>query len=444
MKKIGLAALVFLLSVIINQKYNKGCNQDVFVFDACGYYLYLPAVFDYHDLGKLQFYTQVDSIIQPSTRDRKWYGLYYQEKTGRRLNKYPPGLAIAELPFYWGARLVESGGAREQPYGFSAPYKKAISLAPLVWSTLGLLVLGAFLKSLWGANAAALTVLLLGLGTNLYTYTITGAGHTHPFSFLLFALLLWCTLQWHTATAPRYLYFIALLCGWIFLCRPPNVLVFMLPLVWGVYSRATLWAKYQKLRQQRFHLMGALLLFTAVCSINFMYWKYTTGEFFHYSYEGEGFDFRDPQIWNGLFSWEKGWFLYTPVALLGFIGLIPLFRKEKMLAAWIGIYFTLVIYFTFSWICWHYGWTFSTRPLIESLTVLSIPLAALVHWVLRQKWGIKLFMMALGGFFMWLNIYQSNQFVVNVLPGNNLTREYYFRAWNRMHVTEEDRKLLRP
>ena len=441
MKKIAFAVLIFLLTAIINQKYNEGCNQNLFVYDACGHYLYLPAVFDYGDLGKLEFYKQVDSLVRPSG-DTKWYGLHYQEKTGRRVNKYPPGLAIAELPFYFGARLAESGEKRTQPYGFSEPYKKALGLAPLLWSSLGLLVLGAFLKSLWGTNTAALTVLLIGLGTNLYTYTITHASYAHTFSFLLFSSLLWYTLRWHTTFRPRYLYFIALVCGWIFLCRPPNVFVFMLPLVWGVYSRSTLRDKYQKLKQQGVHLGGALLLFAAVCSINFIYWKYTTGNFLHYSYEGEGFDFRHPQIWNGLFSWEKGWFLYTPVALFGIIGFVPLFRREKMLAVWIGTYFAVVIYFTFSWICWYYGWTFSARPLVETLAILSLPLAALIQGVLRQRVGVKLFMMALGGFLIWLNIYQSNQYITNALPGGGITREYYFRAWNRMHVTEEDRKLL--
>lgn len=441
MKKIGIVLIIFLLATSINQGFNKQWEREVFTYDACGYYLYLPAVFDYHDLGKLDFYAHLDTTIRP-TRDYKWYGIHYQENTGRRVNKYPPGLAIAELPFYLGARLYESFGVRTDPYGFGKPYKVAISIAPIVWSTLGLLVLGLFLKRLWGENTAAITLLLIGLGTNLYTYTVTDAGLSHPFNFLLFAALLWLTLQWHTSYRPRYLYGLAVVCGWIFLCRPPNVFIFMIPVVWGIYNRAALLEKWKRLQQQWPHLLGALLVFMAVCSINFMYWKYTTGEFLHYSYEGEGFDFCSPQLYNGLFSWEKGWFLYTPLAAFGFIGLVQLFRKQKMLAVWVALYFVIVLYFTFSWICWHYGWTFSCRPLIESLTVLSIPLAAFVQMILRQKWPLKLLITAIGGFLIWLNIYQSNQYITQALPGNGISREYYFRVWNRMHTNDEDRKLL--
>jgi len=48
-----------------------------------------------------------------------------------------------------------------------------------------------------------------------------------------------------------------------------------------------------------------------------------------------------------------------------------------------------------------------------------------------------------GGFLIWLNIHQSNQYITQALPGNGITREYYFRIWNRMHANDEDRKLLR-
>lgn len=230
MRKIGLSVLIFLIATIINQLDNKQWEREFFMYDVNGYYLYLPAVFDYHDLGKLDFYAHLDTTIRP-TRDFKWYGIHYQEETGRRVNKYPPGLAIAELPFYLGARLSESFGERGQPLGFSRPYKIAISIAPLFWSSLGLLILGIFLKRLWGENVAALTILLIGLGTNLYTYTVTDAGLSHPFNFLLFAALLWTTIQWHTTHKPKHLYEVAVICGWIFLCRPPNVFVFMIPVV---------------------------------------------------------------------------------------------------------------------------------------------------------------------------------------------------------------------
>jgi hypothetical protein len=46
-------------------------------------------------------------------------------------------------------------------------------------------------------------------------------------------------------------------------------------------------------------------------------------------------------------------------------------------------------------------------------------------------------------FFTRLNIYLTNQYLTYSLPGDGITREYYWRVWNRMHAEDEDRKWLR-
>ena len=44
-----------------------------------------------------------------------------------------------------------------------------------------------------------------------------------------------------------------------------------------------------------------------------LYWKHIMGTFFFYSYDQEGFFFGNSHVLDGLLSYRKGWFIYTPI-----------------------------------------------------------------------------------------------------------------------------------
>jgi hypothetical protein len=87
---------------------------------------------------------------------------------------------------------------------------------------------------------------------------------------------------------------------------------------------------------------------------------------------------------DGLFSYRKGWFLYTPLALFGMIGFIPLYRRHRGLVLPLLLFFAVSFYLIFSWHQWYYGWGFGCRSLVGSLAVQSIPLTALVSFLLSR------------------------------------------------------------
>ena len=79
--KSRLLILVFaLISIIIVFNEDKLAHNQ-YSSDVCGYYLYLPAVFIYHDLGDLSFYPAVDSEYH--TLDLKCYPL-----NGKMIDKW--------------------------------------------------------------------------------------------------------------------------------------------------------------------------------------------------------------------------------------------------------------------------------------------------------------------------------------------------------------------
>ena len=49
-----------------------------------------------------------------------------------------------------------------------------------------------------------------------------------------------------------------------------------------------------------------------------MLWKWQTGSWVVYSYKDEGFDFMHPHFWEFLFSFQKGWLLWSPIIGIAF------------------------------------------------------------------------------------------------------------------------------
>jgi len=442
MKKLLLALLILLTTFVIESFSFTKWEKEMVVYDVAGYYMYLPAVFIFHDLSHLDYYSYVDDTYHPTPA--KGYAIFPQEKTGRKVIKYPMGVAIGEMPLFLVAHAYALLHPEYKPDGYTTPYKVAIVFSTILWTVLGLFFLGRFLIQYYNSNVAALVVLIIGGGTNLFAYTVVDVGMSHAWLFLLFAALLFCTQRLFTNQRPGYFYPLGALLALATISRPTDIVIAIVPLIWMFPRKKEAPERRAFLLKNRKHFIGGVLVFIAVLSLQLGYWKYMTGNWLHFSYEGEGFDFAHPHILDGLFSYRKGWFLYTPVALIGMLGLIPLYYYDRKMSLTILLFFTITIYLVFSWIAWFYGWSFGCRALIEALAVLSIPIGAIVHYVIRSRsWLLKSGITIVFGFFIWLNIYQSHQYERMVLMGDYMTKEYYWRIWNKMQATDEDRKYLK-
>jgi hypothetical protein len=164
----------------------------------------------------------------------------------------------------------------------------------------------------------------------------------------------------------------------------------------------------------------------------FLYWKEVTGNYLFYSYTDEGFFFNHPRILEGLFSFRKGWLLYTPMMAFPLIGLF--FRKPELkgLRFPLFLFTALNIYIIFSWWCWWYGGTFGQRGLVESYALLAIPFASVIKSMSEQKLGLKIVFTVVCLFFIWLNIFQMYQYEKLTLHWDGMTKELYFKQFGKM------------
>jgi hypothetical protein len=174
----------------------------------------------------------------------------------------------------------------------------------------------------------SMTLIALLFGSNLYYYTVGELGMSHVYSFAFVAGFIFFIKRYFEKTASRDIILASIFLGIIILIRPVNGLIIgLIPFLAGSYSN--LKRGFLALKKHFLALIISAIVCCAIVSIQLFIYKIQTGSFFIYSYDGEGFNFINPQIFDFLFSYKKGLFVYTPMCFLALFGLIPLYKKSR-------------------------------------------------------------------------------------------------------------------
>lgn len=426
---IFLIAAFMLLRMFNNHRYSV--PEKVIAWDIVSYYSYLPATFIEHDLTL-------------SFTEHEYTGTYWPETlaNGSKVIKTTMGLSLMYLPFFLVAHVAAPmlGYAAD---GFSQPYAFALMLAGIFYTLLGLILLRKVLLRHFREWTTTVTLLIVALCTNLYWYSVYEAPMSHAFSFCLFALFALLTELWHEKTTIGRSIGIGLSLGLISLIRPTNAMVVLYFLLYGIQSKESLRSKWLLLTGTwwKLLLMGAAILLVWIPQM--LYWHTVTGHFLYYSYgNSERFFFGDSKILEGLFSFRKGWLIYTPVMLFALLGLIPLYRRYRTHFWGISVFFVVNLYVVFSWWCWWYGGGLSIRALIESYALLAIPLAAWIEWAASRKLFLRCVLLTLLCIAAALSAYHNVRYIYGSIHWDSMTRAAYFDSFFHPHPTDRFHSLL--
>jgi len=408
-------------------------------WDVFGYYLYLPAAF-IHDDPALKDRAWLDEVLATYAPSTTLYQLV-DGPDGSRVIKYSSGMGLAYAPWFFIAHLLaEPLGFPAD--GFSAPYSVAVTLGVLAWVMLGLFLFRRVLLHFFNDGWTAVLLVLVVLGTNfLHLAALDGTLLTHPFLFTLYAGLLLATIRWHERPTWQAAIAMGATAGWITLVRPNEGVCVLLPLLWA--NSDGLAAKWRLVRAHAIHIVLAAIAFVALASRQLLYWKSVTGQWLFYSYinPGEGFDFTTPYTWDYLFSFRKGWFVYTPLALLMMGGLLVLWQRARNLFWPIAVFFAVNLYITSSWTCWWYaGGSFSARSMLPMYALLALPLGLLLKELASSRWRRPAF--ALLAFIVALNLFQTWQWGTNIISRERMTRAYYAAIFGSLSVPADAERLL--
>lgn len=414
----------------------------ILTWDVFGYYLYLPAIFLHGDpaLCNPVWLQQVFEQYQPSSTLYQIYPLH----DGANVIKYSSGMALLNLPAFLIAHVycLITGIKAD---GFTTPYNFAWTISGLIYTALGLWIMRKVLLRFFNDNTTSILLVLLVLGTNYFQLTAFDGYITHNYLFTLVAFVLWFTIKWHEKPTLLSALSLGVSIGLAALTRPNEVVIILIPILWNVFNRETLNKKFELIKAHYLHLIVAIIAIFLMGSIQLIYWNYTTGSWLFYSYNnaGEGFDFTSPHIINVLFSFRKGWFVYTPIMLFAVAGFYFLWKSKREIFWSVILYFIVNLYIVSSWTCWWYaGGSYSQRALLSSYAILLLPLGYLIDFIKSRSKAIKFTISLFLVFFVLLNLFQTWQWVHGIIDRTRMSRAYYCAVFGKTYATDTDRKLL--
>ncbi len=413
---------VVCIMILIAKQWNK--KDKVIAWDVVSYYAYLPATFIFHD-------------IKLENSETFEHGIFWTESLpdGSKVIKTSMGLSILYSPFF----LISHGIAKIfgfEAYGYSSVYKIGLLVSSVFYFIIGLFVLRRILKEYFSEPIVALTIITVALGTNLLNYATYDACMSHLYNFTLINIFLWYTIQWYKSFHLKGLIILGALAGLIALVRPSNIIVLVFFFLYGVYSKEALLQRVKLIFRKLHWFIFMGIAFTIIWIPQFLYWRALTGHFMVNSYPDEQFFWGTPHFIEGLFSYRKGWLIYTPVMAFALVGIIFLFRKMKEFLLAILVFITLAAYVIVSWWCWWYGGSFGMRSFVDYYGILAIPLALLFSVLYEFKKKTKTIVF----FIVLLAILQNNFFLEKYRKGS-LHYDSMSRAafWNSFwHLRPQD------
>jgi len=431
-----IATWLVILSVLIYMvnDHNWTKKHKVIDSDVMGYYLYLPATFIYQDFS-LDFIQENFALF----KDRVWF---LESPTGKRVIQYTTGMSILYSPFFLVAHGVSSWFGYE-PNGYTAPYKIALLISCLFYFGLSLYYLRKILLMYYSPLVTAITIVIIGLGTNLLHYVTAEAPMTHAYNFSFFVFFLYLLIKW--LKYPTYLTTVLLgfVTGMIGLIRPTNTLIVILFILWGVVSWKGFVGRLTFLLKSSHKVLLMILAFLVVWIPQFLYWKYISGSYLYFSYGDRAwFFFDDPEIINLLFSYRKGWLLYTPVMLFALIGIPLLIKYAKEAFLPLLVFTVLNIYILASWCFWWYGGSFGLRAFVDSYGLLAIPLAAFISWSLERKLVLKIVFTTILAVLVAFNIFQNAQYRNGAIHFVSMTKKAYWETFLKLKPTQKYQDAL--
>lgn len=248
---------------------------------------------------------------------------------GRTLNVFSVGPAVLWTPFYALAHLYVRvdhalGSALHPIDGFSLPYRRATALGTVTAVVLGAAALAFTMARTVGLAVAVLSVVGAVSASPILYYTFFVPAMSHGVTFGAAAATIWAWDRARREPSLRAWIVLGALLGILSMCRwQASVYIFLvLPLaVAGLLEK--------KIRS------AWLAASACACAVAFLpqmvAWRSGFGEWVLLPHGRGFFDLSSPRLLDTLVSANHGFFNWTPLMLVGFLGLLAGLRVSPML-----------------------------------------------------------------------------------------------------------------
>lgn len=417
---IAIIIILFTLFKGINNPWNKPIGGE-----GIGYYSYLPAFFIYQDVS-FSFLDKTGPIYYADGRGTSEECL--NKFDGIAVNKYFIGVSVLMLPFFLITHVCcfLFGFPMD---GYSAPYQIFVAISAWFYLWIGCIFLQKILRS-FSENIKQnyWIIFVLILGTNISHIAINEPFHSHIYLFAMVNLFIYSAIRFFADTLKwkKAFYLMVFAVSMIAIIRPQDVLVILL-LPFCAGNLPSLSTGLKKIFSNVGILVKGLLLWAFIICIPLIGWYLQTGHFFLNPYEGEHYYWASPQFVKQLFSYQKGWLLYTPLAAFSFLGFIHLYKKNKLQFYNLLLFFLIIIYCFSAWWSWHYASSFSQRVYVDFYGLVAILLVCLLNGIQHHQY-LKIGSWILLFLFIPFNLIQNYQCLNGILPGLKTNKDIY---WNK-------------
>lgn len=420
--------LFVVIAIFTSDRYHRWASwineeQGPFYYDIAEYYYFLPATFIQHSFSS-------DKSVPPPNP--------------YNISRRTIGMAVLYSPFFFISHQVAKMGGYIQD-GYSLPYKWGIHWGSIIYSILGLWFCRKNLLLFFTETVTCIALVCVFFGTNLFFYTYGCGEMPHCYLFFLYSAFIFCSLKWLLKNSTKHLLVLGFIAGLITLIRPTDVLLILFIPLFNIHSIKDFLARLRFILSKPLALLISFLLFLLPLIMQMLFWKKYTGHYLVDMYSHERFFFTDPQLLNILFSYRKGWLLYTPLMIFSLAGLVLTKFRLKEMFAFLLIFFLSNLYLLSCWWDWGYGGSFGCRAIVQSYAILIFPLAVFVSWVwnfMQTKkninWSIRIILATSLFLLIKLNLFQSWQYKFGVIHWSGMNEKTYKLVFLKENLSDEE------
>ena len=371
-----LLGCLFLLSL-------PAVNPRIYSSDEIQYFAYLRSFWFDRDLSFENEYRYFyDRDVARSDGFHETF-LERTTETGRRLNFGTIGCAILWSPFYAAghAAAVISGAPRD---GYAKPYIAAVAYGSAVYGLLALvLAIGCAGRLGLDGFVGGLAV---WIGTPLLFYMYVAPPFSHACSAFAVALFTYVWLRVRDGWRPGGLAALGAAGALMVMTREQDMFFIAAPALDWLVARGVRGGA----RDAVGGVLAAALCFLVVYSPQLIAYKVLNGHFGPHASVANKMKWYAPHALQVLLSPEHGFFIWTPLAALGVVGLLVLVRTAHTGMAVplsLLLMFLLQVYISGSVDSWTVAGGFGQRRFVALTTVLVIGVSALATRTrMRKAW----------------------------------------------------------
>ena len=391
----------------------------IVIGDALHHYVQLrSAVFD-HDLHFRNEYIRMYGLRggEPGT---EW--VYEDTATRHVRNLMPVGPAILWAPAFLVAAATTSLGhlvGWTYPVdGYGRLFQATAGLSGVVAAATGVWLAFLTAAQLFGRRASAWAAVVLWLSSSAVYYSVISPTYSHAASLLTTSLFWFVFVRGRAgSTVARYAQ-LGALAGIAALMRWQDAIILSAVFV------DLLWRSGRQLTLGQVSIRGIVCLIAALAAFTpqMLVWQTLYGTPLSIP-QGEDFmRWGEPALRAVLFSYWHGLFLWTPVVAVAVVGVVYLWRRERMVFTAAIVFFALSWYVNAAAADWWAGEAFGSRRFVSCFAVFTLGLAALI-----ERWSPSVRAISIAGIavvahtFLLLVQYQAFMHGVRDLapyPGN--------------------------